>query len=623
MSAMDRFVDCGLTTQTSSPLLGRGGRDRTAIRNPECIRTSAFRTGSGLALRTAAVLIIAALAIPQAVVAAKRQVAANRYKTASQLYDDLGKVPQPELGRQQYELVIAAFEAVRRADPSSGYCDDALLAIAKVYEGMAVRFGGDSYLRKAAETYKLLAIEYPHSKHREPAMSRAASLSSMPPSQSLPTPHSPASAAAPVPAVLRDVAALSDEFHGAGKIVAPSGSQPTGGMAAISEIRHHSYEDGTRLVLHLDGQAPLKYDRLQGPDRLYIDIFGSRVSEALIKGTSIEIRDGLISAARLGQNRRNKARLVLDLRSEVSFDAFWLDQPTRLVVDVRAKGAARAARTMHALNPTPDSETPPTVSLRPQPAARTSEGRFSLTRAMGLKSRRILIDAGHGGHDTGSVGSGGLQEKEVVLDIAKRLGALLEGRLGAEVIQTRESDVFIELEERVRIANEQNADLMISIHCNSTTTTSVRGIETYYLSLTTDPWALEVASHENASADYSVHQLEDLISKITLGERTEESKDFATRIQTSLHSGLSRHSSKIRDRGIRKAPFVVLIGAEIPAVLAEIGFISNRQDEQLMRQSEFRQEVAEHLFQGIADYMRSLGTPTVTKSLSPGSAQRD
>ena len=570
----------------------------------------------------AAILLAGAMGESRALGASKRETAASRYAAAAQLKEDLSKVPEPELAARQYELVISAFEAVVRADPTSGYCDDALLAIAGLHEKMAGRFGGDEHRRRAVEAYQTLAREYPHSGHRQDALGRAASLGAGDPAGS-PAPQALAAAAVDAPAPASGGLALSDEMHDEGATVKSSGAAPGIGMVAISAIRHHSYEDGTRVVLHVDGRPQLKYARLARPDRLYIDLFGSRVSRDLIGGATIDIGDRLISTARLAQNRYNKARLVLDLRSEVSFDAFWLLDPIRLVLDVRQAGTERAARTRQGIAPVPGSGLEATASLPPRPATRTTDGKLSLTRAMGLKSRRIVIDAGHGGHDTGSIGAGGLLEKDVVLDVAKRLGRLLEGRLDAEVIQTRESDVFVELEERVQIANEREADLMVSIHCNSSRTRSVRGIETYYLSLTTDPWALEVASHENASANYSVHQLEDLVSKITLGERTEESRELAIRIQSSLHQGLARHSSRIRNRGIRKAPFIVLIGAEIPAVLAEIGFISNQEDEKLMRRSEFRQEVAEHLFLGIEDYMESLGAPAVTNSLSPVTAQPD
>lgn len=570
----------------------------------------------------AAALALAIAAIQPALAASKRELAASRYKSASQLYEDLTHVPSLELGQRQYELVVAALERVHRTDPSSGYCDDALVKAAEVYERMAERFGQDKFRLKAIETYRFAAREYPQSKHSHAALATAARLERVPgtASQALRT---SAGTNAPDVAGPIEAWALSDTGHEAGEIVRAPDTRSGTSVASISQIRHHSYGDGTRIVLHMDAKTALKYDRLASPERLYIDLFDSTMSSALLKGVQLDVDDSLLSAARLAQNRRTKSRLVLDLKRPVSFDAFWLDDPTRFVLDIRAGGAARAQRTLQALNPELAEPAARNPLRSPRAADATAEGKVSLTRALGLKPGRIVIDAGHGGHDTGSVGARGLREKDVVLDIAKRLGALLETRLGADVVQTRESDVFIELEERTRVANEGDADLMISIHCNSARTSSVRGIETYYLSLTSDPWALSVASQENATSNRSIHELHDLLTEITLVDKTEESRELATRIQSRLHRGVAKHSSRIRDRGIRKAPFVVLVGARVPAVLVEIGFISNRYDEGLMRKSSFRQEVAEYLFQGIADYTRGLGTPTMHTSLSPGSAQRD
>ena len=564
-------------------------------------------------ISAAAALALSLIAAESAFAASKRELAASRYKSASQLYQDLTHVPDLELGLQQYELVISALQTVHRTDPSSGYCDDALVRVAELYERMAERFGQDEFRLKAIETYRFAAKEYPHSNHSQSALATAARLEAGS-ARASGAKHTPV-AAGPIQG-----AALSDSGHEAGEIVRAPGTQPGKSVASISRIRHHSYDDGTRVVLHMDARTALKYDRLSSPERLYIDLFESKMSAALIKGVQLDVDDSLLSAARLAQNRRTKSRLVLDLKSPVSFDAFWLDGPTRFVLDIRPAGTPRAPRTLQALNP---ERAEPNAPRSPRAADTTAEGKLSLTRALGLKPGRIVIDAGHGGHDTGSVGARGLREKDVVLDIAKRLGKLLEARLGADVVQTRESDVFVELEERTRIANDGDADLMISIHCNSARTSSVRGIETYYLSLTSDPWALSVASQENATSNRSIHELGDLLTEITLGDKTEESRELATRIQSSLHRGVAKHSSGIRDRGIRKAPFVVLVGARVPAVLVEIGFISNRYDESLMRKSSFRQEVAEYLFEGIADYTRGLGTPSRHTSLSPGSAQRD
>jgi N-acetylmuramoyl-L-alanine amidase len=574
------------------------------------IRQDRFRAALALGL-AALVSTVAAEA------ASKRETAAKHYRKAAQLYEDLQSVPAPELGLRQYQLVVNSLRKVHLTDPSSGYCDDSLLHLAEVYRKMAERFGEEQYRDRAVETYAFLAREYPHSKHNQTARAMAAKLGSGPGAPSTLASQPPDGAGQP-PQATAGTAALSDEEHAAGEVINPSGPPAASGVAAISGIRHHSYADGTRVVLETDRKAALKYDWLKRPDRLYIDLFSSRLADSLIKGRQLEINDRLLSKARLAQNRNNKSRIVLDLRTAVSFDAFWLEGPVRLVVDVRAAGTPRAERTVLALSPAPAQ-----APEAPRAADVTAAGRFSLTRALGLKLERVLIDAGHGGHDTGSIGRGGLLEKDVVLDIALRLGRLVEERLAAEVIQTRTGDTFVPLEERTQIANERKADLMISIHCNSAPSSRVRGIETYYLNFTSDSWELGVAALENAAASRSIHELEDLVSKIALEEKIEESRDLATKVQARLHAGVSRHSSSIRNRGVRKAPFVVLIGAEMPAVLAEIAFMSNRADEALLCKSSFRQEVAEHLYSAIADYASSLGTLTVTRSLSAGSSQRD
>ena len=572
-------------------------------------------THKHLTQRTVRALIVALMLTPPALSLSKTELAAKHYGAASQLYEDLLQVPSLELRVQQYELVISAFQIVHRTDPTSGYCDDALVTIAELYREMSRRFGEDKYRLKAIEAYRFASREYPHSKHSPNALAMAERLThqkaSGSPASGKPAEEDPARGGS-------ERLALSDSGHPAGVIVEPTGPTALGpGLAVISEIRHHSYEDGTRVVLNMSGQTALKYDTLENPKRLYIDLFGSRIANVLIQGVKADIQDSLLASARLAQNRRNKARLVLDLKRAVAFDVFWLANPTRCVLDLRAAGTHRLPRTLQALDP--GRFQPPA----PKAADTTADGRHSLVRALGLKLDRILIDAGHGGHDTGSVGPSGLREKDVVLEISRRLGTLLRERLGAEVIYTRESDLFVPLEERARIANERQADLMLSIHCNSAPNTNVRGVETYYLNFTSDSWELSVASLENAAANRSLHELEDLVAKIALEERIEEAREFATRIQHQLYSGVARHSSSIRDRGIRKAPFIVLIGAEMPAVLRGDRFHQQPQDETLMRKSSFREEVAEHLFDGIAAYAESLGVITMGRSLAPGSSQRD
>ncbi|HUA19917.1 MAG TPA: N-acetylmuramoyl-L-alanine amidase [Bryobacteraceae bacterium] len=240
------------------------------------------------------------------------------------------------------------------------------------------------------------------------------------------------------------------------------------------------------------------------------------------------------------------------------------------------------------------------------PAKRDSSGGRSMIRVLGLKVGRIVLDPGHGGHDTGTIGPNGLEEKDLVLDVAQRLGALIEQRMGSEVIYTRTDDTFVPLERRTEIANEAKADLFLSIHANSSPLRSADGVETYYLNFTTSRTALEVAARENAGSQKNIFELQDLLQKIALKDKVEESREFATRIQSALYSMSARANPRSRDRGVKKAPFVVLIGASMPSVLAEIGFISNAHDENIMRREEYRQRIAEALYKGLSNYAGTL-----------------
>jgi N-acetylmuramoyl-L-alanine amidase len=248
-------------------------------------------------------------------------------------------------------------------------------------------------------------------------------------------------------------------------------------------------------------------------------------------------------------------------------------------------------------------------------------GDRSLIRVLGLKIGKIVIDAGHGGHDTGTIGPNGLLEKDVVLDVAKRLGRLLEARLGAEVIYTRQDDTFIPLETRTAIANRERADLFISIHANSSRDSDARGVETYYLNFTSSPEALEVAARENAVSEKSIYELQDLVKKIALKEKIEESREFAGDVQDSLYGGLALRNAGIRNRGIKKAPFIVLIGANMPSILAEISFVSNPTDERKLETSEHRQRIAESLYRGVSKYAGGLSGVKVASKIEKPEGQ--
>jgi N-acetylmuramoyl-L-alanine amidase len=251
-------------------------------------------------------------------------------------------------------------------------------------------------------------------------------------------------------------------------------------------------------------------------------------------------------------------------------------------------------------------------------ASPTARGDRSLIRALGLKIGRIVIDPGHGGHDAGTIGPNGLEEKDLVLDVGRRLGKLLQTRLGADVVFTRKDDTFIPLETRTSIANQEQADLFVSIHANSSRDPGARGVETYYLNFTSSAEALDVAARENAASDKSVYELQDLVKKIALKEKIDESREFASNVQRALHSGLAAKSPGIRDRGVKKAPFIVLIGANMPSILAEISFVSNPGDERRLQTPEYRQRIAESLYRGISKYVGGLSGVKVASKIDKG-----
>jgi N-acetylmuramoyl-L-alanine amidase len=433
----------------------------------------------------------------------------------------------------------------------------------------------------------------------------------------------------------------------------------------VTAVRHWSQSETTRIAVEVSGSFEYRTERLHNPERVYFDILNSRPRIDARRIYSEEIGDKLVSRVRVAETNPGVTRVVLDLAGAVEATASQLSNPNRLIIELKAGSAPpiptaapsppppaivspiltapapppaakpapktesatipapRTVRNEVAAAPGPPSSAlktePPLPKLDPLPAEtakaahRTTSGNTSLIRALGLKLGRVVIDPGHGGHDQGTEGKG-LLEKDLVLDMAKRVGALIEDRLGAEVIYTRTDDTFIPLEARTALANDNKADLFLSIHANSSPVPRIAGVETYYRSFTNARDAIEVAARENASSQKSIAELEDVIHTMMLGDKVEESKDFAGRIQNSLFSFSSRTFPGIRDRGVKKAPFVVLNGAKAPSVLVEIGFLSNAREEALLRKPEYRQKLAEALFRGLSKYAESLSHFQVAKA---------
>jgi len=385
----------------------------------------------------------------------------------------------------------------------------------------------------------------------------------------------------------------------------------------VTAVRFWSLGEVTRVAIEVDGEFRYQSDRLANPERIFFDVAGAKPKLSGQRIHAIPVGDRLVKQIRVAETRPGTTRVVLDVEPRVEFSASQLGSPDRLMIELKLAAKEPSLGAPPALKPETVlfKEAPPVVTaiappLKPpalgRAARRTSEGGSSLIRALGLKVTRVVIDPGHGGHDTGTVGPRGLSEKELVLDVAQRLGKLIEDHMGSEVIYTRSDDTFVPLEARTELANAKQADLFLSLHANSSRYARIGGPETYYLNFTTSQDAIEVASRENASSEKSVHELRDIIQKITLHDKAEESKEFAGQVQAALHTFSARSNAALKNRGVKKAPFVVLIGASMPSVLAEIGFISNPREETLLKRPEQRQRLAEALYRGVSRYAQTL-----------------
>jgi N-acetylmuramoyl-L-alanine amidase len=389
----------------------------------------------------------------------------------------------------------------------------------------------------------------------------------------------------------------------------------------LSAVRVAQNQAGVvRVVLNVNGVKDYTASLLTNPPQLVIDLYPDtrgatvRAAKAKRNATPGPIEEPGVQAVSTAASRtepfESPAAAGGDANGSVSTTSSRAANPaapapsnSSLVPQGNGKSRPKNAKSVNAK---PDLVQPASAALP------TRDGQSTLTRTLGLKIGRIVIDPGHGGHDTGTIGPTGLMEKDLCLDVALRLGKIIQQRLpGAEVVYTRSDDTFIPLEERTRVANESKADLFISIHANSSHDHAARGIETYYLNLKGSPDAMEVAARENATAQESVHDLEEIVKKITRSEKIDESREFAADIQESLAKRIQKLNKTVKDRGVRKAPFVVLVGADMPSILTEISFLSNPADEQLLKKPEHRQRVAEGLYQGMANYLQSLNSMTM------------
>lgn len=367
----------------------------------------------------------------------------------------------------------------------------------------------------------------------------------------------------------------------------------SGATARLTAITFLSADRNTRVFLEVS--QPVRYevgrlpeDATKGvPPRIYVDIAGTKV--AMESQAPIYVQDGAIKQIRVGQFNQDTVRVVLDMTSASEHSAFLLPEPFRVVLDIQGSKAA---------NP-----------LAPMAKAKTSLPAAAAVKSSKPQSagvRKIVLDPGHGGKDPGAIGEGGVAEKDIVLSVAKKLAAKLKMAMGIEVVLTRTDDQFIPLEDRTAVANAQNADLFISLHMNASPNGDAKGVETYYLDNTTDEASMRLAARENATSRKNVSDLQFILSDMTQNLKLEDSVTLAHSLQGALVGTMGNHLREIKNLGVKKALFYVLVGARMPSVLVEMFFITNREEGRAMSQGKFQDSVVDSLYDGIQQYNHSM-----------------
>ncbi len=545
---------------------------------------------------------------------------------------------------RQIRDAVAAYERFVHRYPTSGYSDNALWQAGNLSLLAYQRFGQDADRRTGLRLLNQLKASYPSSslldryaevvsEFDDGARSNAGLKRAARPA---PSTSAPAASSAVRPA------AMIENGND------PSRQEPAAAVAvetvAIRGITRTLLPHGIRVSIELDGETGYRLERLDNPRRVFFDLRNARPVASLLDAT-LKFPEDAVQEIRLGRRPQNTTRVVMDMSGVDHYSVFTLYNPYRVVVDFHRAGAAAEAApaglpaapaspvnagpvlvddqpTAGLVIPSPVEKAaaihapieklplpsraaaPPALSAPAVPSA-NSNGRFSIARQLGLGVSRIVVDAGHGGHDPGAHGNG-IKEAELVLDVALRLRRLLAEQPGVEVVMTRDTDVFIPLEERTAIANREGADLFLSIHANASRNAKVQGVETYFLNFASNPEAAAVAARENSASGKTMHSLPEIVRAITLNSKIDESRDFAEMVQKAMVKRLAANNAELKDLGVKQAPFVVLIGAGMPSVLAEISFVTHKQEGQLLKTPQYRQQIAEALFNAVQGYQRSL-----------------
>jgi N-acetylmuramoyl-L-alanine amidase len=369
-------------------------------------------------------------------------------------------------------------------------------------------------------------------------------------------------------------------------------------LPLVTGVRHWESGDSTTVAIDLQDQVQYEVHRLSDPERIYFDLHDT-VLAAGLSGKTIEVGDPLLVRIRIAQPVPGVSRIVLETKDASNFSVSLEQNPFRLVASIRKQASDRKLGAKFGTSPGEIEDKISDAKMAPA-------SKEDIQLRARVPHMKIVVDAGHGGWDLGTVGRQGLLEKDLVLDVTKRLGTLLEKRLGTEVVYTRPDDNYIPLEQRTDIANQSQADLFVSIHANNSDYSFARGVETYYTNYSSSAESTEIEKQENGTAkpvaDVGV------LSEVALKERkerTDQSRRLAASVERALYGTLSPDNPGMRDRGVREARFVVLTGASMPAILSEISFVSSPLDEKKLQSASYRQQIAEALYKGIARYAAS------------------
>jgi N-acetylmuramoyl-L-alanine amidase len=559
--------------------------------------------------------------------------------------------PEPTV-LKAVRTVIEQYEAVVRNYPASGYSDDALWRAGLLAVDAQKLFGDPREKATVSRVLRLLAREYPTSKYAKQVTAVLAQSAAIPEkaaapeiiSAALPDTPPPTKAAAPA---LSSKAATATTATTATTTTTTAtkttGILPTrpGPSVAIREIRRAVLPDVVRIVIEMDGEPAFHEERIADPMRIFVDLTPTTLPPALVDKTlRFDGDNDVVRQIRTGRHPDNSTRIVLEAAGVSSYSVYPLYSPYRLVIDCIRESSGAAPAVSRTLTPAPSAivaSTVPTAAplivttpvSQPHPApppvaaistaplppatappppgapAKNMDGTFSIARQLGLGVSRIVIDPGHGGHDPGAKAFG-TTEAEIVLDVALRLEKLLKKVQGIDVVLTRREDEFIPLQERTAIANREGADLFLSIHVNASTAPAARGLETYYLNFASNLSAASVAARENAASGQAMGALPDFVKAIALNNKLDESRDFAAFVQHGMLDKAKESNKSLKDLGVKQAPFVVLIGAAMPSVLAEISFVTNAQEAKLLKSPAYRQKIAEGLFNAVRKYQTSL-----------------